>query len=66
MNVLEAARILGVSPQFIRLGLQQQRLPIGTAVKTSDNRWTYDVRPSLVQEYMGKEYFEKAMKKLYG
>lgn len=59
MTVIEAARILGVSPQFIRLGLQQERLPIGTAVKTSDNRWTYDVREHLLKKYMGEDEFEK-------
>lgn len=58
MTVIETAKILGVSPQFIRLGLQQQRLPIGVAVKTSDNRWTYDIREHLMRKYIGDEFYE--------
>lgn len=40
MTVKEAAKLMGVCPQFIRVGLQQDRLPFGTAVKMS-TRWTY-------------------------
>ena len=61
LTVIEASKILGVSPQFIRLGLQQERLPIGTAVKSSDNRLVYDVRKHLVKAYMGEEAFKKAV-----
>lgn len=40
LTVKQAAKIMGVSPQFIRIGLQTGRLPFGTAVKMS-SRWTY-------------------------
>lgn len=63
LSVVEAAKIMDVSPQFIRLGLQQGRLPIGTAVQSSENRWVYDVRKHLVREYMGAEAFDAAIKK---
>lgn len=63
MKVLDAAKILGVSAQFIRLGLQQERLPIGTAVKSSDNRWVYDVQEHLLKLYMGEEAYNKAVQK---
>lgn len=53
MNVREAARILNVSQQFIRIGLQQQRLPIGTAVKMS-TRWTYHISEKKLYEYIEK------------
>ena len=53
MNVLEAAKILNVSPQFVRIGLQQQRLPIGTAVKMS-TRWTYHISEKKLKEYIEK------------
>lgn len=53
MNVREAAKILNVSPQFIRIGLQQQRLPIGTAVKMS-SKWTYHISEKLLYEYLRK------------
>lgn len=51
--VKEAAEILGVSPQFIRVGLQQGVLPIGTAVKMS-SVWTYHISPKLLDEYVGE------------
>lgn len=53
MNVREAAKILNVSPQFVRIGLQQQRLPIGTAVKMS-SRWTYHISEKMLDEYIKK------------
>lgn len=53
MNVREAAEILNVSQQFVRIGLQQQRLPIGTAVKMS-SRWTYHISEKKLYEYIEK------------
>ena len=38
----EAAVILNVSPQFIRIAMQQGKLPIGTAVQMS-SIWTYHI-----------------------
>lgn len=52
VSVAEAARILGKSEQFVRIGLQRKILPIGTAVKMS-SRWTYHISPKLLQEYVG-------------
>ena len=52
ISVKEAAERLGKSQQFVRVGLQQNALPIGTAVKMSD-RWTYHVSPKLLNEYLG-------------
>lgn len=52
VKVKDAAEILGVSPQFIRLGLQQNALPIGTAVKMS-SVWTYHISPKLLNDYVG-------------
>lgn len=62
ITVVNAARIMGVSPQFIRLGLQQGRLPIGAAVKSSENRWVYDIREHLLIEYMGRDAYTQAIK----
>lgn len=53
ISVKEAAEILGVSQQFVRIGLQQGTLPIGTAVKMS-SRWTYHISPKLLKEYVGE------------
>lgn len=53
ISVKKAAEILGVSQQFVRIGLQRENLPIGTAVKLS-SRWTYHISPKLLQEYVGE------------
>src|SRR5690625_2258464 len=52
IKVKEAAEILGVSEQFVRIGLQRGLLPIGTAVKMS-SIWTYHISPKLLDEYVG-------------
>ena len=48
-----AARILGKSENFIRFGLQQGRLPFGSAVKTATDRWGYHISPLLLANYSG-------------
>lgn len=53
IKVTEAAELLGVSPQFVRVGLQQGVLPIGTAVKMS-SVWTYHISPKKLKEYIGE------------
>ena len=58
ISVKEAAEILGVCQQFVRIGLQREKLPIGTAVKMS-SRWTYHISPKLLQEYVGEKEREE-------
>ncbi len=48
------AEILGVSQQFVRVGLQQKTLPIGSAVKLS-SKWTYHISYELLKNYVGEE-----------
>lgn len=52
VSVKEAAQIMGVSEQFIRIGLQRELLPIGRAIKMSD-RWTYYISPKLLADFTG-------------
>lgn len=52
ISVKDAAVILGKSQPFVRIGLQRQLLPIGTAVKLS-SKWTYHISPKLLKEYIG-------------
>lgn len=52
ISVREAAKILGKSEQFVRIGLRRGLLPIGTAVKMS-SIWTYHISPKLLEEYSG-------------
>ena len=51
VTVAEAAKRLGVSQQFIRIGLQRKILPFGVGVKMSD-RWTYHISEKLLNEYI--------------
>ena len=53
LSVIEAAKLMGVSDQFIRIGLQQEKLPFGYAVQTSKNRWTYYISPEKFYEETG-------------
>lgn len=53
VSVAEAARRMGVSPQFIRIGLQRNILPIGYAVKMSD-RFTYYISEKKLNEYINE------------
>ena len=52
LSIIEAAELMNVSQQFIRIGLQRGILPFGYAVKTS-SKWTYYISPSKFTEYTG-------------
>lgn len=54
MTVKEAAQLLGKTEQFVRCGLQQERLPFGSAVKMN-KQWSYYISPEKVAELMGKK-----------
>lgn len=53
LSVTEAAELMNVGPQFVRVGLQKGILPIGTAMKVAGNRYTYYISPKLFEEYTG-------------
>lgn len=52
MKVEEAAKLLGKSQQFVRIGLQRGILPFGYAVKMS-TKWTYHISENKLKEYLG-------------
>lgn len=54
VKVSDAAKVLGKSEQFVRIGLQRNLLPFGVAVKMS-SRWTYHISPKLLAEYVAVE-----------
>lgn len=61
LSVDEAAKIMGVSKPYIRIGLQRGLLPFGTAVKMSGNRYTYFISKNRFYEYLRidkTEYFD--------
>ncbi len=53
ITVQQAADLMGVSPQFIRVALQQKELPFGAAVKVGKERYTYYISPKKFTEYTG-------------
>lgn len=52
ISVEHAAELLGASPQFIRIGLQQGILKFGMAVKMS-RQWTYVITKQKFEEATG-------------
>ena len=52
ISVAEAARLLGASEQFVRIGLQQGMLKFGMAVKMS-SQWTYVITKQKFEEVTG-------------
>nr|DAP77946.1 MAG TPA: hypothetical protein [Caudoviricetes sp.] len=52
ISVEQAAKLLGASPQFIRIGLQQGMLDFGMAVKMS-RQWTYVITKQKFEEATG-------------
>lgn len=53
ITIKEAAAVLNVSQQFVRIAMQQNVLPIGTALKMS-SKWTYNISEGKLAEYSGK------------
>ena len=53
ISVKEAAKLMGKSEMFVRIGLQRDILPIGNAVKLS-SKYTYYISPKLLGDYIGK------------
>ena len=53
LTVEEASKLMGVSRQFVRVGLQKGILPFGYAVKVSSNRWTYFISKEKFLEHTG-------------
>lgn len=52
IKIAQAAKIMGVSQQFIRVAIQQGVLPFGYAVKIGGNRYTYYINPSQFEEFI--------------
>lgn len=60
-KITEVAKIMGKSPQFVRVGLQRGLLPFGTAIKMpGSTEFSYYINPVKFAEFMGvnPEQFE--------
>ena len=53
MTIEEASRLMGVSQQFVRVGLQKGILPFGYAVQVSARRFTYFISKQKFLEHTG-------------
>ena len=53
ISTATAARLLDKCEDYVRWGLQQGRLPFGTAVQTAPKRWSYHISPKLLADYTG-------------
>lgn len=51
ITVNQVAKLLGCSPLSIRIGLQRNELPFGTAIKTS-SKYTYIIYDKKLKEYI--------------
>ena len=53
----DAATLLGVPAQAVRVGLQRNQLPFGTAIKGA-GRFVYVIYPEKLRECVGKEVYD--------
>jgi hypothetical protein len=54
ISVTKTAKMIRKAPQYVRLGLQQGRLPFGSAVQNEKGRWNYHIVPKKLYEYIGE------------
>lgn len=52
ISVTDAARRMGKSPMYVRMGLRTGRLPIGTAVQMPGGRWSYHIARERLERYL--------------
>lgn len=59
ITTADAARCLGKSKQFVRIGLQRGILPFGNAVPNDQGSWNYYINPAKFRDYVGAEQFDQ-------
>ena len=66
ISIEEAAQIMKKEAEYIRYGLQQERLKFGSAVQKPNGRWSYNIVFKVFCEYMGEteEEVHKQVKKI--
>lgn len=58
ISTAAAARCLGKSNQFVRVGLQRGSLPFGSAVPGTGDKFNYYISPARFRDYVGAERFD--------
>jgi len=53
IRILDAAAIMGVTPRFLQMGLQQGRFPFGVGVEM--DQWSYYINTERFLKYMKGE-----------
>lgn len=53
VTIEEAAKLLEISPQCLRVALQRDKFPFGIAVKQSERRYTYYINRKQLVNYIG-------------
>lgn len=59
ISVEQAAKRLGVTPQFLRMGLRANKFPFGVAVKMQ-KRWVYYINANRFERYLAGEDMREA------
>ena len=63
LSVRAAARCMGKSEQFVRMGLQRGLLPIGAAVPGAGGRWSYYISPYRLRVFVGADVYDSFFKR---
>lgn len=53
VTIQEAAKLLDISEQCLRVGLQQDKFPFGHAIKSSEKRFVYYINRKRLEVYLG-------------
>ena len=60
LSIQRAAELMGVSAQFLRVGIQEGKFPFGTAVKVTGRRYSYYISPARFTEFTGIPVTERS------
>lgn len=52
ISIEQAAQILDISPQMLRIGLQRKAFPFGTAIKGTGKQYKYYINSVALEKYV--------------
>ena len=60
ISVVDASKMLGIAPQCLRILLQKNLIPVGTAIpNTKGSGYRYFIYSNKVNEFLGNDGFMK-------